>query len=313
MPVRLENACIPAAAAAVARAAIPAETGAALVTVDQLPAPALVLYGGLALTTCTSGFHVKNSSGTRGITTAGHCRPAQSYDGNALTFLSENWSGRYDIQWHNRAGGTHDAVIHVSDGGASRPITGTRPRSQQDVGDWVCKQGRITGFDCGTINDTSYCYSVGPVNACTFVYVSGGITNLIDPGDSGGPWFDWTTALGSTVFHNGNDGGYMAVDDFSGIGVSIVTKQPLTVTLNGPTSAPPNSVVKVIAHVSKSSAGPFDFAWLVNGHPKPNCPTSQNYCGYRLGVAGSSAFFFVKVTSTSGEEGGDSQVVTAQY
>ena len=33
------------------------------------------IHGGEHLTTCTSGFSVKNSAGTQGITTAGHCRP----------------------------------------------------------------------------------------------------------------------------------------------------------------------------------------------------------------------------------------------
>lgn len=61
------------------------------------------IYGGLPLSTCTSGFSV-NEGITKGITTAGHCSNTQSYNGNNLPFQSQNWAGSYDIQWHTAQG-----------------------------------------------------------------------------------------------------------------------------------------------------------------------------------------------------------------
>ena len=218
---------VPAAAAAAARAAVPVETGAVVVPVDRLPQPE-VLYGGLALSTCTSGFHVRNGAGTPGISTAGHCGNTQSQSFWTLTFLGESQTGSFDIQWHNLPGATtYSNLIQVGSG--TRPITSTRARTAQTSGEWICKQGKTTGNTCGTLSTTSYCWT----GACTYIYVDGGSVNLSEGGDSGGPWFSGNTAYGSHVFGGGNDSGYMAVDYFTGIGVTIVTQTPLSVTLSG--------------------------------------------------------------------------------
>lgn len=218
---------VPSTAAAAARAAIPPETGAAVVVVDRLP-ELEVLYGGLALSTCTSGFHVRNPAGTPGISTAGHCGNSQSQGGWSLTFLGESWTGSNDIQWHNLAGAsTYSNLIQVGTG--TRAITATRTRNAQTAGEWVCKQGMTTGNTCGTLDTTSYCYN----GVCTWIYVTGGSVNLSEPGDSGGPWFSGNTAYGSHVFGGGNNSGYMAVDFFNAIGVTIVTQTPLSVSLSG--------------------------------------------------------------------------------
>jgi hypothetical protein len=218
---------VPAAAVAAARAAVPVETGAVVVPVDRLPEPE-VLYGGLNLSTCTSGFHVRNGTGTPGISTAGHCGNSQSQSFWTLTFLGESLTGSFDIQWHNLPGATtYSNLIQVGSG--TRAITSTRARASQSSGEWICKQGMTTGNTCGTLNTTSYCWT----GACTYVYVDGGSVNLSEGGDSGGPWFSGNTAYGSHVLGAGNDSGYMAVDYFSGIGVTIVTQTPLSVTLSG--------------------------------------------------------------------------------
>ena len=245
---------VPAPAAAAARAAIPVETGAAVVVVDRLPAPEL-LYGGLALSTCTSGFYVVNGSGTRGISTAGHCGSSQSYGGSALTFLGESYSGSYDIQWHNRSGETYSNIIKVGTG--TRAITSTRARASQVSGEWVCKQGKTTGNTCGTLSTTSYCFA----GACTFVYVSGGSVNLSEGGDSGGPWFSGNTAYGSHVFGGGNDSGYMAVDYFSGIGVTIVTTSPLSVSISGKQTIAKHESAQYTATASGGTSPYTTYEW----------------------------------------------------
>jgi hypothetical protein len=191
--------------------------GAEVVEVDHLPTEEITMYGGLPISTCTTGFTVRNSAGTRGVSTSGHCGNSQSYSGYALTFMGESYSGSYDIQWHRRSGDTYTNTIKVGSG--TRSITGTRSRTNQTVGASVCKQGKTTGYTCGTISTISYCAS----GACTWVRVAGGSVNLSEGGDSGGPWFSGNTAFGSHTYGIGNDSAYMAVNYFAGISVTIAT------------------------------------------------------------------------------------------
>lgn len=193
------------------------EGDASVVEVDHLPQEEISMYGGLSITGCTSGFTVRNSAGTRGVSTAGHCGNSQTLSGVALTFRGESYSGSYDVQWHNASGHTYPNTIKVST--STRAVTGTRSRTSQTVGSQVCKQGRTTGYTCGTISTISYCAS----GACTWVRVAGNGTNLSEGGDSGGPWFSGNTAYGSHTYGIGNDSAYMPVDYFSGISVSIAT------------------------------------------------------------------------------------------
>jgi hypothetical protein len=202
--------------AAAARAVL-GEGDASVVEVDHLPQEEIAMYGGLAISTCTTGFTVYNSSGTRGVSTSGHCGNSQSLSGYSLTFRGEAYSGSYDIQWHNASGHTWPNTIKVGSG--TRSITGTRSRANQTVGSQVCKQGKTTGYTCGTISTTSYCAS----GACTWVRVAGNGTNLSEGGDSGGPWFSGNTAYGSHTYGIGDDSAYMAVNYFSGISVTIAT------------------------------------------------------------------------------------------
>lgn len=188
-----------------------------MVEVGNLPQEEISMYGGLSISTCTTGFTVVNSGGTRGVSTAGHCGNSQTLSGIALTFRGESYSGSYDVQWHNATGNTYPNTIKVSS--STRAITGTRSRTSQTVGSQVCKQGKTTGYTCGTINTISYCAS----GACTWVYVAGNGTNLSEGGDSGGPWFSGNTAYGSHTYGIGNDSAYMPVNYFSGASISVAT------------------------------------------------------------------------------------------
>lgn len=145
------------------------------------------IFGGKALTTCTSGFSVKNSSGTKGVTTAGHCNNSQSYSGESLPFMSGTTGGVYDIQWHR---GDHAFTVRnlIWDGTYNRFIYSVKFRSSQSVGEWVCKYGMTTGYACGTIATTSQ----DGVNIR--------VDNMtLQGGDSGGPWFWNNTAYGTTI------------------------------------------------------------------------------------------------------------------
>lgn len=96
------------------------------------------------------------------------------------------------------------------------------------IGDFVCKYGITTGYTCGYISSKNY-LGIGlyPPAYYTFIRVNntGGFSDLSSGGDSGGPWFFSSTALG---IHHGapgddpNDAVYMAINYVDGLGVSVV-------------------------------------------------------------------------------------------
>ncbi len=192
------------------------------------------IYGGLALTPCTSGFSVKKGWWpfiTKGITTAGHCSNTVTYNGNNLPLNGEKWTGSYDTQWHTAPGYTVTNKIQYKSDGSTRPIYATKSRNNQQIGEYVCKYGKTTGYTCGRINTKDY--KPDPANvpnpAATFIRVdnTAGWNDLSDAGDSGGPWFWGTTAYGT---HSGsprgdsNDAWYTAVNYVeSGLGVTVMT------------------------------------------------------------------------------------------
>ena len=157
------------------------------------PAHGSEIHGGEDLTTCTSGFSVKNSSGTQGITTAGHCQPNQSRGRTALTHEDEWWGGSYDLQWH-----TAPSSINVRnlafDGANHRYIHSGRHWDDQSAGEYVCKYGKITHGGCGTI-ETKY-YQISPQTGNKWVLVANPGVHLAEHGDSGGPFFSGNVAYG---------------------------------------------------------------------------------------------------------------------
>jgi len=195
-------------------------------TIDSLAEPVAYIYGGLSLSTCTSGFAVKNSSGTKGITTAAHCSNSQSYSGTSLPFQSQNHGTYYDIQWHTAPGFTVTNKIKTSSSNIMN-ITATKSRSQQWVGALVYKYGKTTGRTAGYIKALNYRPSsdLVPNPQATFIWVddTAGYSPLCENGDSGGPWFTAYTAWGSTCFKLGGEAIYMAINYVSGIGVSVMT------------------------------------------------------------------------------------------
>lgn len=76
--------------------------------VGKLAEPSANIFGGMGLSSCTSGFSIeKNSTGTQGIVTAAHCADSQSYSGTSLPFQApETFSGSNDEQWHTTPGFT---------------------------------------------------------------------------------------------------------------------------------------------------------------------------------------------------------------
>lgn len=213
-----------------------------LVEVSHMARRTTDVFAGLGLTSCTAGFSVEDSNGTKGITTAAHCSNTQSYGNINLPIQSpQAYGGSGEVQWHTTPG--LDVVNEVKIGSYSREVTDTTDRSEQSVGEYVCNYGMVTGYDCGHINDTSWMPSdscdnggVGCFWNPTFVRVRASNGQVLaDNGDSGGPWFIGQSAYGIMVWalpiHQVSSSGpwirtdaaYMPVDYMSLIGVEILT------------------------------------------------------------------------------------------
>ncbi|HYW09048.1 MAG TPA: S1 family peptidase [Longimicrobium sp.] len=192
--------------------------------------------GGANLSTCTSGFVVANSAGTRGVTTASHCGNTQSYfefsgTSYAMTFVAERDDADEDVQWHTTAQ-AEVPQFYADLTTSARVLTGRRLRSSTAVGNTACHRGKTTGYSCGAVSSTTYqpTYSCGGTT-CSATYISVTGANLACAGgDSGGPWFNGQTAFGLHVA--GSSSGtapgqcalavYMSTDLLANLGVSLV-------------------------------------------------------------------------------------------
>ena len=150
---------------------------------------------GIVLTTgsprCSSGFTVKNSAGTRFMTTAGHCftngqTVRTELGGRIVGTVSGRGLPNYDME---RIGGQSYAPRIYTGGtnsATSLPVVGAGDSSVGYTN--YCHSGRTTGENCGhkaTSNFAQVCTSSGckyPVTAFT-----GG--NLPQGGDSGSPFY----------------------------------------------------------------------------------------------------------------------------
>lgn len=195
-----------------------------IIEVDELAVDEAYIYGGLPLSTCTSGWPVQSGS-TKGISTAAHCGNSQKHDGKSLNFESEKYETYYDVQWHTPKWYYFYTVKpwFRSKTGYYRVVTGTKSRSSQSVGNYVCKQGMTTDYTCGYITDKYYAPSYVPDVKSTFIRMHRDGVDLSSGGDSGGPWFNGNTAYGSHSGGIGDDSIYMAINYISGIGVSVYT------------------------------------------------------------------------------------------
>ena len=195
--------------------------------------PAMSIYAGLPTSpSCTLGFAVEHVSGTDGILSAGNCPDNLRYQGILLPHETEAWSLSSDIQWHTIPDGlilrpwARDNFPFGYPPFA-RPITSSVPRSQPDIGDFVCKFGRVTGFGCGVIVSRTRCPSWVPSCFSTFIQVDGGLTDLATGGDSGGPVFfgtqAWGLISGAAGANNVDDLIYMPINYIWLLGLTVLT------------------------------------------------------------------------------------------
>ena len=168
------------------------------------------LRGGARITSssnyCTTGFVVKNASGTTGITTAGHCEGMNTYTDYAgnkipLTLVpnTELRNSRQDVEIHT---GNKSGVPQFYGSSTILPstVTGRISRASTYANMPVCHRGMTTGYSCGVVEKTNAILTHS--NACngqacdaTWVTVKADSTNSLAcaQGDSGGSVFTVNT------------------------------------------------------------------------------------------------------------------------
>lgn len=174
---------------------------------------------------CTTGFTVLADKGINselGISTAGHCTCSDpntctetwpiTVSSVLLPYEARWYGGSYDLVWHDKA--TFDPKYEMFDGTINRAILGIQSRSNMMINDPICKYGRTTLFDCGTIVSKTY-------NG-TDIRVTGS-QEMSEPGDSGGPFMFGNIAYGIARgdIEPGNDGYFMAANYYEESGLDI--------------------------------------------------------------------------------------------
>jgi hypothetical protein len=152
---------------------------------------------------CTTGFSIYVvATGVTGLLTAGHCdsqsgSPSRYYDPpDASPWSNMYWQDGHrgpwgDFEWHTATShGEFDDFY--SDWSTLRDVGGYL--SPITVGDYLCKFGRTTGYDC----DTVYRVTVDITDSDGFHIERLVATedHITDSGDSGGPWFIVNDAVG---------------------------------------------------------------------------------------------------------------------
>lgn len=166
------------------------ETGVELVVDGTLAVQEAALYGGSAQTSCTSAFTVQNSSGTRGMLTAGHCADSGEYQvGYGLTLQSQYYGYWGDYQWATTSAAEYDDFYggYLSNWQAGlRDVSGL---GYPAAGIDVCRNGMTTGKSCTTVKSVNNCFGA-------LCHQTMAVNHVALPGDSGGPWYYGSLAYG---------------------------------------------------------------------------------------------------------------------
>ncbi|WP_338118303.1 S1 family peptidase [Streptomyces coryli] len=168
-----------------------------------------LLRGGDAIYTsqwrCSLGFNVRNASGAYYAVTAGHCtegKPNWFTNSSASTPIGPTTgtsfpTNDYGILKYTNTKVTHYGTINLYNGKTQQIDRAANPT----VGQAVKRSGSTTGLHSGKVTGLNATVNYGGGDI-----VSGLIkTNVCaEPGDSGGPLFAGTTALGLTSGGSGN-------------------------------------------------------------------------------------------------------------
>lgn len=183
---------------------------------------------------CTTGFVVTDGA-QGGIVTAAHCPDELAYIDQGgrevpLRYV-DGWGwGHQDVQLHLATDPLRPFFFADTAKTLSRPVTGARPRQSLRAGDFVCHRGERTGYSCAEVELTDFAPG-GDLcgGACTPTWVTVG-GPICRSGDSGGPVFIGTTALGlvkgaSYAANGGCNFYYFMSTDFLPQGWSVMTSE----------------------------------------------------------------------------------------
>lgn len=149
---------------------------------------------------CTTGFTVTDGSRS-GVVTAAHCPDSLTYiDADRqevpLTFAGQWGWGYQDVQLNLADAPLAPTFFADTAKTALRTVEAVRARASTRVGDVVCHRGERTGYSCAPVEMVDFA-PAGDLcgGACkpTWVAVAG---PTCKSGDSGGPVFIGSTALG---------------------------------------------------------------------------------------------------------------------
>jgi streptogrisin B len=160
-----------------------------------------LLSGGDAIYTsqwrCSLGFNVRDSSGTYYFLTAGHCTQGYpAYYTSSNTYIGPTVGTSFPTNDYGIV--RYDSSVAHSGTVGSQDITSA---ANAYVGESVTRRGSTTGVHSGTVQALN-----ATVNYGNGEVVYGLIqTNVCaEPGDSGGPLYDGTKAIGLTSGGSGN-------------------------------------------------------------------------------------------------------------
>ncbi len=147
--------------------------------------------GGEAISTCTSGFVVRNAAGVRGVSTAGHCGNVQNDDGVALAHQAGHEGAQGDFQWHTGPQAEPDDFYAGNANALEADRRDVAAVGAPVVGQSLCKNGKVTFKDCLVVIQLNVCHFA----LCNLVQMD---HRTVIVGDSGGPWYWGNTAYGLT-------------------------------------------------------------------------------------------------------------------
>ncbi|MFC6065872.1 S1 family peptidase [Streptomyces ochraceiscleroticus] len=149
---------------------------------------------------CSLGFNVRNSSGTYYFLTAGHCtdgNPPWYTNSSRTTSIGPTAGSSFPNNDYGIVKYTNTSVSHAGTVGSQDITSAGNPT----VGQSVTRRGSTTGIHSGTVTALNATVNYGGGD---IVYGMIQTTVCAEPGDSGGPLYSGTKALGLTSGGSGD-------------------------------------------------------------------------------------------------------------
>jgi len=204
--------------------------------------------GGFLSSGCTSGFVVKKiDTSIRGVITAGHCPSGSTVysdwieNGTLLMQQESVYTPSEDVKWYKAMSfypwSTYmEPTFYADSMWYTRTLTGKQTWMNTQPGQNICQRGKTTGYSCGTVESVAFKHVQCGVPTCAATWISVIPNQDVEPrlacygGDSGGPWFIGSKAVGITKGSNSIGMGigecirvaFMSIDRINVLGVELV-------------------------------------------------------------------------------------------